>query len=129
MLSIAWSSENPPTVYVKVYQGVEDGLHQLVVQRLQVVVPQLQPLQRVQVIKGVVLNRGNADGGKGFGHNFFSFGTKLTGCFEARDSLCAPRNPGGRMLRSYCKFETLFDMILKRICLRSQPEMHWTRWQ
>ena len=59
-------------MYVKVYQGVEDGLHQLVVQRLQVVVPQLQPLQRVQVVKGVVLNRGNADGGKGFGHNFCS---------------------------------------------------------
>ena len=48
--------ENPLTVYVKVYQGVEDGLHQFVVQRLQIVVPQLEPLQRVQVVKGIVLN-------------------------------------------------------------------------
>ena len=44
------------TVYIKVYEGVEDGFHQLVVQRLQVVVPQLQPLQRVQVVKSIVLN-------------------------------------------------------------------------
>ena len=56
--------ENRPTVYVKVYQGVEDGLHQFVVQRLQIVVPQLEPLQRVQVVKGVVLNGCNADGEK-----------------------------------------------------------------
>ena len=53
--------ENPPTVYIKVYEGVEDWLHQLIVQGLQVVVPQLQPLQRVQVVKGVVLNSCNAD--------------------------------------------------------------------
>ena len=85
--------ENVPTVYIKVYQGVEDGLHQLVVQRLQVVVPQLQPLQRVQVVKGVVLNGCNA----GKGVLSWTFATKLTGCFEARDSLCAPRNPEKRI--------------------------------
>ena len=88
--------ENRPTVYVKVYQGVEDGLHQFVVQRLQIVVPQLEPLQRVQVVKGVVLNGCNADGENVTDHhrschNFFLI--QLTGCFEARDSLCAPRNP------------------------------------
>ena len=65
--------ENRPTVYVKVYQGVEDGLHQLVVQRLQIVVPQLEPLQRVQVVKGVVLNGCNADGENVTNHHQSSF--------------------------------------------------------
>ena len=54
--------ENPPTVYIKVYEGVQDWLHELIVQGLQVVVPQLQPLQRVQVVKGIVLNGCDADG-------------------------------------------------------------------
>ena len=49
------------TVYIKVYEGVQDWLHELIVQGLQVVVPQLQPLQRVQVVKGVVLNSCDAD--------------------------------------------------------------------
>ena len=60
------------TMDIEVYQGVEDGLHQLVVQRLQVVVPQLQPLQRVQVVKGVVLNGCNADWEKDFCHELSS---------------------------------------------------------
>ena len=55
------------TVYIKVYEGVKDGFHQLVVQRLQVVVPQLQPLQRVQVVKSIVLNGCDAGGGRFLG--------------------------------------------------------------
>ena len=98
--------ENPPTVYIKVYEGVEDWLHELIVQGLQVVVPQLQPLQRVQVVKGIVLNGCDADGiFLGFCHKLllvlaqflFIWHQLLTGCFEARDSLCAPRNPEGNV--------------------------------
>ena len=106
--------ENPPTVYIKVYEGVEDWLHELIVQGLQVVVPQLQPLQRVQVVKGVVLNGCDTDRiFLGFCHKLllglaqFLFiwhqlpisllRQLLTGCFEARDSLCAPRNPEGNV--------------------------------
>ena len=108
--------ENRPTVYVKVYQGVEDGLHQFVVQRLQIVVPQLQPLQRVQVVKGVVLNGCNADGGKCHRPpSVFSFGSKLTGCFEARDSLCVPRNPERKcedLTYSHGNFEAIAPIML-----------------
>ena len=110
--------ENRPTVYVKVYQGVEDGLHQFVVQRLQIVVPQLEPLQRVQVVKGVVLNGCNADGENVTDHhrschNFCSF--KLTGCFEARDSLCVPRNPERKcedLTYSHGNFEAIAPIML-----------------
>ena len=67
-IKIWWSMRILPlTVYIKVYEGVKDRFHQLVVQRLQVVVPQLQPLQRVQVVKSIVLNGCDAGGGRFLG--------------------------------------------------------------
>ena len=46
-----WLFFSELTVYINMFESIEDRLHELVVQGRQLVVVQLEPLQRVQVVK------------------------------------------------------------------------------
>ena len=64
-------------MYIDMLEGVQDGLHELVVQGDQLVVVQLQPLQRVKVVKRARRDQVDAEGKNASTYTVYCLMTKI----------------------------------------------------